>query len=373
MSGFRTGGFDREKAGIYRHFCPVRAVDLLTDVDLGELYAQGKKLLLVDVDNTLVEWRSEEIPQSTVDWINHAHELGMKVCVLSNTRHKERLHRLAGRLSIDYLLGKFKPSRFMYHKALEKFGFSAEEAIMVGDQIFTDILGANRSGIEAIWVRQMAPKDLILTKVSRLGERIIRGRLYKALMEEEVKKEAAGDDEEDLPVGGTAAFEMLKSPVVRQFVKFCIVGGSSTVVDVGLHWLLMFKVPYQGGLLRDAVGQSAINAVPWLFGHFKSASDAAAPLFKILTGGIAIVNSFFWNRHWTFEIRGKEHRSVQFRKFLVIALIGVALNTVILGVLNASVPGHEQRSWAVATVVATVVVAFWNFLGQKLWTFKHKH
>ena len=75
---------------------------------------------------------------------------------------------------------------------------------------------------------------------------------------------------------------------------------------------------------------------------------------------------------WTFKIRGREHRAAQLRKFFAIALIGMLLNTFITTSLGNIIPGHEKRSLAIASLVATVLVAFWNFFGQKLWTFKQK-
>ncbi len=353
-----------------RHFCPVQSVESILDVDLNDLYSSGKRLLLLDVDNTLLEWRSEDIPETTHKWVDDAKALGFRLCILSNTRNPERLDRLAKALGLEYLLGKFKPSRQMFLEALKKFGTEADDAIMVGDQMFTDVLGANRSGIDAILVRQMAPKEFIGTKINRFGERIIRARIHQAIIEHP----------EDMPVGGAAAFELLKNPTVRQFVKFCIVGGSSTVIDAGLHYLLMFVIPWHGQLMSKALGTWLMEHGGSVFQYFAHRPDgvidpsfAASPLFKILTTGIAIFNSFLWNRSWTFGITTKEQRAAQMRKFYAVALVGAGLNTVLLTALGNIISGHEKRSWAVATIIATIVVAFWNFFGQKLWTFRQKN
>src|SRR5688500_16736844 len=179
---FRAGKFDRTRvAGPWRGFCPHEAVNAIVDIDLAALAARGKKLILIDVDNTLLPWRSEDIPDTTLHWISRARDLGFDICILSNTRHKERLKRLSGMLGIDYLLGRFKPSRRMYFAALEKYSRKADEAIMIGDQLMTDVLGANRSGIEAIWVKQMTDKDLFATKFNRAMERMVRRFFYKTL------------------------------------------------------------------------------------------------------------------------------------------------------------------------------------------------
>lgn len=372
MSDFRKGNFDRDRAPrLLRHFCPVQSVDSILEIDLTDLYNSGKRLLLLDVDNTLLEWRSEEIPETTHSWIDEAQKLGFQTCILSNTRNPMRLDRLAKAMECDYMVGKFKPSREMYHAALKKYGSEADEAIMVGDQLFTDVLGANRSGIDAILVRQMAPLEFIGTRVNRIGERIIRARIHRAIVEHP----------EDMPVGGAAAIEMLISnPTVRQFVKFCIVGGSSFVIDAGLHFVLMFLIHWNGVLLSQTLGIWLIDSMPALFSSLGVRPDgsldpagAASPIFKILTAAIAIFNSFWWNRVWTFGITTKEQRASQLRKFYIVAVIGLVLNTLIVSLLSNIIPGHLRRSWLIATIIATIVVAFWNFFGQKLWTFRKKH
>src|SRR5262249_42213546 len=144
---------------------------------------RGIKLILIDVDNTLVKWRTEDFAQETLDWIAKAKSHGIDICILSNTRNPARLERLAQWLDIPAFGGKSKLSPAMYLEALQKFGLKENQAVMIGDQIFTDIFGANRAGIEAIWLQPISPHDFVGTKVSRLGERIIRGYLYRALHE----------------------------------------------------------------------------------------------------------------------------------------------------------------------------------------------
>lgn len=362
MSGFRTGKFDIEQVpGYLRPFAPVQAIDSILDIDPAALAAAGKKLILLDVDNTLVVWRGNEIDPEVQNWIDRAKLAGMNLCLLSNTRNHARLKNLSERFGIQFAIGKFKPSRYLYRKAMQEFGAKPSESVMIGDQLFTDILGANRSGIEAIWVRQMAPRDLITTKVSRMGERVVRRGLYRAL------------EPDELPIGGAAAIGLLGVPVVRQFIKFCIVGGSSTVIDKGLLWVLMFYVhSSDGGLMSTALGNWLTESMPFLFSFAKTPDEAAVPVLNIFTAGLAILNSFVWNRRWTFKIRGKENRSVQLQKFFVVALIGFVLNVAITSVLHTMLSGGPERSLAIASLVATIAVAFWNFTGQKLWTFRHK-
>ncbi|MCO5297425.1 MAG: YqeG family HAD IIIA-type phosphatase [Fimbriimonadaceae bacterium] len=364
MSGFPIGDFDRSAVPfLLRRVCPLQSVETLVDVDLDQLHAKGKTLILLDVDNTLLPWRGLEIPATTRAWIAHARQLGFKMCILSNTRHPERLERLAGELDIAFRRGRFKPSTHMYQMALDEFGVEADEAVMIGDQLFTDVLGANRAGIDSVWVRPMTGRDFIGTKVSRMGEFLVRRTFHRALRKE-------GDLMQNGAVSATSS--LMGRPVVRQFIKFCIVGGTSTVIDVGLHYVLMFVLTVNGELLSLAFGRWLLTATGSVAPDAGDATQISFTVFKVVSASVAILNSFIWNRRWTFRIRGKEDRHRQLVKFVAVAVIGMVLNTLIASGLNSVIPGHPKRSWAIATAVATVAVAFWNFMGQKLWTFRAK-
>lgn len=361
MSEFPVGTFRRERLpGALRRFCPAWSAEALVDVSPESLLESGKKLVLLDVDNTLLPWRSEEIPPSTLDWMDRCRKLGLELCILSNTRHPDRLKRLSERMGVPFLLGKFKPNPSLYFEALERFGRKPEEAVMIGDQIFTDMWGANRSGIDGIWVRPSSGRDFIGTKVSRMGERILRPFLRSAMQNSENEQQQA------------APASMLDHPTVRQFAKFVIVGGMSTVIDLGLNYILMFVVQYDGVRMSESLGSWLIANYPGVFSYAKDNPSAALPLLKGVSSGLAIVNSFIWNRRWTFRIVGPEERGKQFRRFVFISVMGLLLNNFITTGLNNIIAGHAVRSWAVASAVATVAVAFWNFFGQKLWAFQKK-
>lgn len=359
MSRFRTGTFERKQVHpALQPICPASSAAQILDIQPMELVNRNKKLILVDVDNTLVGWRSDDIPIESIQWVNSCKEAGLHLCILSNTRNPSRLERLAKELGIDFVRGKFKPNPAVYREALNRFGVSAEDAIMIGDQLFTDILGANRAGIEAIWVRPMTGRDFVGTKISRLGERLARRYLYRSLQHT------------DIPA---AEPELLKTRrTFEQFVKFCVVGGSSMAIDLGVHWLLMFALSSSSVPVAESLGRWLLDTFPQLFSFAKDASAAATPVLKIVSASFAIANSFYWNRRWTFEITGKEERAAQLQKFLAVSIIGMILNTIIVTALFNIIPGHPKRSWAIASLIATVAVAFWNFTGQKFFAFRKK-
>lgn len=345
-----------------RKLCPVISYRSLVEVPLEDLWASGKRLVMLDVDNTILPWRSEKFSPEILEWLERGKALGLRFCLVSNTSNYDRLDRVAGVLSLPAYKGKPKPSREMYFQALQEHGITAERAVMIGDQLLTDILGANRSRIDGIWVKPISRREFLPTRlVSRSVERVVRLMLRRFMEPAENSTDAPF-----LPMVG-----LFRYKVVRQFLKFATVGVSSTVVDLGLHFVLMFKVPVGDRSLGEAVGT-------WM-AHFlvgRAPVDLAeayafgyTPL-KVLPVVLAILNSFYWNRRWTFRVRGKAGIPIQVTKFYTVALIGMVLNLAISTTVAHIVPLPPKESWAAASLAAMVVVVFWNFFGQKLWTFR---
>ncbi|MBN9503172.1 MAG: hypothetical protein BGO01_17340 [Armatimonadetes bacterium 55-13] len=363
MKGFRTGSFDRGRvSGVLHPFVPAHAANSLLDVDLDEMWSRGKRLILLDVDHTIIQWGSEDFPEGVVEWVQRAKAIGFELCILSNTRKRERLGRLSAKLGIETVRGKFKPSRAMFRLALIKFKRKEEEAIMIGDQIFTDILGANRCGIEAIWVRKMEGREFAGTKINRFAERLLRSSIYRALVTPVDEQPDEAEIEGKRPPSDTTLF--------RQIVKFCIVGGTSFIIDAGLSMIFLRVLPWGDRLLSEALGGWLQGSFPALFGWAKNHYTAAVPVLGGLASIIAMFNSFLLNRRWTFRVKGKEERMAQLRRFYLISIIGAVLNTLITSALSNVIPAHPNQSLMIGKVVAAAVVAVWNFTGQRLYAFR---
>jgi putative flippase GtrA len=246
----------------------------------------------------------------------------------------------------------------MYRLAMIKFHRKPEEAIMIGDQLLTDILGANRSGIEAIWVQKLEGPEFIGTRlVNRTMERFFKGFIYEAL--------SAPANEATSPSDGTPS-----RSTIHQFIRFVLVGVTSFVIDFSIRWIMLFHVGYHGGLLSSAAGSSLRESAPLLFGFAKTDVEAFVPFAAALGTSVAIVNSFIWNRIWTFEIRGKVERARQFRRFFAISAIGGLLNVLLSTGFVRVLPFDAQWNVRIGTVCAAALVAIWNFAGSKMYAFK---
>jgi len=357
---WQSGSFERHKiSSVYHPFTPAHAAESLKAVDAQALWDRGKRLLLLDVDNTLVQWHTDEPDEEVVEWTARAKQIGFDICIISNTNQLDRLARIAEKVGAVTVRGRFKPSRAMFRLALMKFSRQADQAIMIGDQLITDVLGANRSGIEAIWVRRLEGKEFKGTSINRVMERMLTGPIYQALV--------TPIDE----TGDNPAIEKSKpfsqKTLVHQFVKFAIVGGSSFVIDFGLTYVFMKLVPFEGGLMSDHFGQFLLNHFPAIFSYARGPSEAAAPLLSALASLFAMTNSFFLNRAWTFEVRGKEERLKQMRRFYIVSILGQLIN---LGVFTAmyNLNGHQEL--VIPKMIGAVIAAVWNFTGSRVYAFR---
>ena len=158
--------------------CPDEWVDSVLDIDLDALRAKGIQALILDVDNTLLGWEAEEIPSEVAAWVNRARELGFKVCIASNGS-RERVRRVAETLGVPAISKAIKPRKRPFRRALEILGVPQVAAAVVGDQIFTDVLGGNRMDLYTILIRPVSRSELRTTKMVRRVERRVLSRLRR--------------------------------------------------------------------------------------------------------------------------------------------------------------------------------------------------
>lgn len=114
---------------------------------------RGIKLVLADLDNTLVPYKVTQPPPELIAWKEALRASGIELFLLSNSRKPGRAKAFAEQLGIPYQGHSGKPKKVGYLKAMERMGVAPEETVMVGDQIFTDTLGANNAGVTPLLVR----------------------------------------------------------------------------------------------------------------------------------------------------------------------------------------------------------------------------
>ena len=145
-------------------FVPKQMCRSIYQINLEALRDQGIKVIFADLDNTLAKYSERTAGKGLMAWLERVERAGLKVFVVSNSRKSTRADRFCQSAGLDYIKHAGKPKRKGFLRAMALCGVTAEECVMVGDQIFTDILGANRCGILSILVRPIA-NDTIFRKL----------------------------------------------------------------------------------------------------------------------------------------------------------------------------------------------------------------
>ncbi|WP_238442408.1 YqeG family HAD IIIA-type phosphatase [Desulfofalx alkaliphila] len=164
-----------------RIFYPDMYVSALQNIDIEQLKQRGIKALIFDLDNTIIPWGSNDMPDETVAWFANLKEQGFKVCIVSNNS-KDRVAQMAGILQIQAIHKAAKPLRRAFLRAVQMMDVRPEETAMVGDQIFTDVLGANRLGLYTILVMPINKREFIGTRINRQLEKLVLRRIRHQLI-----------------------------------------------------------------------------------------------------------------------------------------------------------------------------------------------
>ena len=161
-----------------KYLCPDECLASLLDVDLDKLKEKGYRGIILDIDNTLLAWADDELDRSAVAWVERAKAAGFQLCLTSNAL-KERVVRVADALQIPAIAGAIKPRKKPFRQALALLGTAPGETIVIGDQMFTDILGGNRMDLYTILIDPVDMEELAATKVMRKLERRVIRRLSR--------------------------------------------------------------------------------------------------------------------------------------------------------------------------------------------------
>lgn len=153
-------------------------VDSLLDIPLDRLKTQDIAAFILDLDNTITEWNSNELRIEVEEWFRRIKAEGFKACILSNNG-EQRIRIVAERLGIPFIHRAAKPRRGSFRRAVEVLGVGPERTAVVGDQIFTDILGGNRTGLFTILVKPLARREFIGTKFNRTLELFVLRLLFR--------------------------------------------------------------------------------------------------------------------------------------------------------------------------------------------------
>ena len=149
----------------------------IKDVDIEKLKENNIKGIILDVDNTLIDL-DHRLIEGAEEWCDDLKEQNIKFCILSNSNKKEKVKKVAKVLDIPYISFGTKPLKRGFKKASEILNLPFKDLAIIGDQIFTDIIGGNRCNMYTILVEPISTREIFITAIKRrLENKIIE--LYK--------------------------------------------------------------------------------------------------------------------------------------------------------------------------------------------------
>lgn len=167
-------------------FYPREYVESTYHIPFEKYYDKGMRGIIFDIDNTVVE-HDAPADERAVVLMKRLKEVGFDVVLLSNN-DEERVKLFNDSVHVKYIYKAGKPGVKGYQKAMEMMGTKPDTTLFVGDQIFTDIFGANRAGIYSILVKPIAKHEEIQIVLKRYLEKIVLASYRRSLRKQNAKK-----------------------------------------------------------------------------------------------------------------------------------------------------------------------------------------
>lgn len=168
---------------MFSYFFPDSYVASTYVISFEQLYQEGIRGVIFDIDNTLVP-HGVKADDRAKKLFRDLEAMGMKACLISNNQ-EPRVKMFNEEIGVPYVSNAHKPSTKNYIKAMELMGTRKENTIFIGDQLFTDVYGAKRTGIRNILVKPIHPQEEIQIVLKRYLERVV---LYFYKREKKVEK-----------------------------------------------------------------------------------------------------------------------------------------------------------------------------------------
>lgn len=157
---------------------PQLYINNVKEITINILNENKLKGLILDVDNTLIDY-DKKLLDGLEDWIKELKKNNIKLCILSNSNKKEKVESVATKLEIPFIYFAKKPFKTGFLKAKRLLDLENQEIGVIGDQIFTDIIGANRCKMYSILTKPIDEKDIWVTLLKRPLENYIIKRYLK--------------------------------------------------------------------------------------------------------------------------------------------------------------------------------------------------
>lgn len=165
---------------------PDEYMDSTYAIDFKKLYKDGYRGILFDIDNTLVP-HGAPADERAIALFKELKQIGFTTCLISNNK-EPRVKSFCDKVYSDYIFKAGKPLPGGYEEGIRKMKTTKENTLFIGDQIFTDVLGAKRAGLYTIMVKPIHPKEEIQIVLKRYLERIVLFFYFRSIRKKSVEK-----------------------------------------------------------------------------------------------------------------------------------------------------------------------------------------
>lgn len=156
---------------MFQRFYPDEYLDSTYQIDFQTFYEKGYRGVIFDIDNTLVP-HGAPADERAMALFKHLKEIGMDAMLLSNNK-EPRVKMFNDAVQVHYIYKANKPGIKNYQRAMKEMHTNENNTLFVGDQLFTDVWGANKAGIYSILVKPIHPKEEIQIVLKRYLEKIV--------------------------------------------------------------------------------------------------------------------------------------------------------------------------------------------------------
>lgn len=156
---------------MFKCFYPTYMEKSVYHMDFDSYYKKGYKGFIFDIDNTLVG-HDAPADEKAVNLLTGLMKKGYGVCLLSNNKGP-RVYEFNKNINATTICDALKPKADGYVRAVDALGLNKNEILAIGDQLFTDIWGANRANIDVVLVERLYPKETKFIYFKRVLEKIV--------------------------------------------------------------------------------------------------------------------------------------------------------------------------------------------------------
>lgn len=159
-------------------FLPNQHVKTIFDIKAQDLLEHGIKGVITDLDNTLVSWDEPNATPELIHWFKEMESAGILVTIVSNNK-EARVKAFSDPVRLPFIYKARKPMTKSFRKAISDMQLKKDDIVVIGDQLFTDVLGGNRLGVHTVLVVPVAQTDGLITRFNRRMERFLLSAMRK--------------------------------------------------------------------------------------------------------------------------------------------------------------------------------------------------